>query len=69
VVMRCPPRRTIRRLQTAGGGVHLLSNPLSAGPKFMDACDELGILAIVSNPGGSCGDETFIQRCIRMRGR
>lgn len=32
-------------------------------PSFMDACDELGILAIVSNPGWQfVGDETFIQR-------
>ena len=32
-------------------------------PSFMDACDELGILAIVSNPGWQfVGDETFKKR-------
>lgn len=32
-------------------------------PSFMDACDELGILAVVSNPGWQfVGDEVFKQR-------
>jgi beta-galactosidase len=35
-------------------------------PSFMDACDELGILAIVSNPGWQfMGDDTFKQRALQ----
>ena len=35
-------------------------------PSFMDACDELGILAIVSNPGWQfVGDDVFKQRAYR----
>src|SRR5206468_4647150 len=34
-------------------------------PAFMDACDELGMLTIVSNPGWQfCGDAIFQQRAI-----
>jgi beta-galactosidase len=35
-------------------------------PSFMDACDDLGILAIVSNPGWQfMGDDTFKQRALQ----
>ena len=62
--MLYPRLRTIatqKKLRDAGFTSYRCHYPQH--PAFMDACDELGILAIVSNPGWQfMGDEVFRQR-------
>jgi len=53
--------RDARKLRSAGFTSFRSHYPQA--PAFMDACDELGILAIVSNPGWQyVGDEVFKER-------
>jgi len=53
--------RDARKLRSAGFTSFRSHYPQA--PAFMDACDELGILAIVSNPGWQyMGDEIFKER-------
>ena len=53
--------RDAKKLRDAGFTSYRSHYPQS--PAFMDACDELGILAIVSNPGWQfMGDDVFKQR-------
>ena len=53
--------RDARKLRSAGFTSFRSHYPQA--PAFMDACDELGILAIVSNPGWQyVGDELFKER-------
>ena len=53
--------RDAKKLRDAGLTSYRSHYPQS--PAFMDACDELGILAIVSNPGWQfTGDDLFKQR-------
>ena len=62
--MLCLPRHTYRdayKLRDAGFTSYRSHYPQD--PSFMDACDELGILAIVSNPGWQfVGDDLFKTR-------
>jgi beta-galactosidase len=54
--------RDARKLRDAGFTSYRCHYPQD--PAFMDACDELGILAVVSNPGWQfVGHEVFQQRC------
>jgi beta-galactosidase len=53
--------RDAKKLRDAGFTSYRCHYPQD--PAFMDACDELGILAVVSNPGWQfMGDEVFKQR-------
>ena len=53
--------RDAKKLREAGFTSYRSHYPQD--PAFMDACDELGILAVVSNPGWQfVGDEVFRQR-------
>jgi len=53
--------RDAKKLREAGFTSYRCHYPQD--PAFMDACDELGILAIISNPGWQfVGDEIFRQR-------
>jgi beta-galactosidase len=54
--------RDAKKLRDAGFTSYRCHYPQD--PAFMDACDELGILGIVSNPGWQfVGDDVFRQRC------
>lgn len=56
--------RDAKKLREAGFTSYRSHYPQD--PAFMDACDELGILAIVSNPGWQfMGDDVFRQRVYR----
>jgi len=56
--------RDVKKLREAGFTSVRSHYPQS--PAFMDACDELGMLVIVSNPGWQfVGDEIFQQRAIQ----
>ncbi|HEX4227814.1 MAG TPA: glycoside hydrolase family 2 TIM barrel-domain containing protein [Bryobacteraceae bacterium] len=53
--------RDVKKLRDAGFTSYRSHYPQH--PAFMDACDELGVLAIVSNPGWQfVGDDVFKQR-------
>ena len=55
--------RDARKLRD--GGFTSFRSHYPQAPAFMDACDELGILAIVSNPGWQfVGDELFRRRAL-----
>jgi beta-galactosidase len=55
--------RDVKKLREAGFTSVRSHYPQS--PAFMDACDELGMLMIVSNPGWQfVGDELFQKRCV-----
>jgi beta-galactosidase len=55
--------RDVKKLREAGFTSFRSHYPQA--PAFMDACDELGMLAIVSNPGWQfVGDEVFQKRAI-----
>jgi beta-galactosidase len=55
--------RDVKKLRE--GGFTSIRSHYPQAPAFMDACDELGMLAIVSNPGWQfVGDEVFRQRAI-----
>jgi beta-galactosidase len=56
--------RDVKKLREAG--FTSFRNHYPQSPSFMDACDELGMLAIVSNPGWQyVGDDVFQQRAIQ----
>ena len=60
--------RDVKKLREAGFTSFRSHYPQA--PAFMDACDQLGMLTIVSNPGGSLlGMRVFRERRCRMRGR
>jgi beta-galactosidase len=55
--------RDVKKLRE--GGFTSVRSHYPQAPAFMDACDELGMLAIVSNPGWQfVGDEVFRRRAI-----
>ena len=57
-------RRDVKKLREAGFTAVRSHYPQS--PAFMDACDELGMLAIVSNPGWQfIGDALFQSRAVK----
>jgi beta-galactosidase len=57
-------RRDVKKLREAGFTSVRSHYPQS--PAFMDACDELGMLAVVSNPGWQfIGDELFQARAVK----
>src|SRR6185436_8014159 len=56
--------RDVKKLREAGFTSVRCHYPQA--PAFMDACDELGLLAIVSNPGWQfVGDDVFKQRAMQ----
>jgi beta-galactosidase len=56
--------RDVKKLREAGFSSFRSHYPQS--PAFMDACDELGMLAIVSNPGWQfVGGKLFQERCVQ----
>jgi len=55
--------RDVKKLREAGFTSFRSHYPQS--PAFMDACDELGMMAIVSNPGWQfCGGDVFQKRAV-----
>jgi len=55
--------RDVKKLRE--GGFTSIRSHYPQAPAFMDACDELGVLCIVSNPGWQfVGDDLFRQRAI-----
>ena len=56
--------RDVKKLRE--GGFTSFRSHYPQSPAFMDACDELGMLAIVSNPGWQfVGDQLFQQRALQ----
>jgi beta-galactosidase len=56
--------RDVKKLRE--GGFTSVRSHYPQAPAFMDACDELGMLAIVSNPGWQfVGDELFRNRAVQ----